>query len=104
LVIVIEADQQHLAAAIASADLDHEIAATLADADGCRGLVLLPGLFDCRTALAAVRADMARGTVHHDLGRIGAVAETVTVAALARRGGFQRERVLSRHTVRNSTT
>src|SRR5437763_1594804 len=70
LVIVVEAAPQHLAAAVAAADLDHAIAATLADAGCGRGLALPPGRFDGGADLAAVRADMARCAVHHDLGRV----------------------------------
>src|SRR5262249_37651620 len=74
----------------AAADLDHEVAAVPADADRCCGLAALPRLVYGGADLLAVRADMARGAIHHDLRSIGAGAETLTVAGLARGRGPER--------------
>ena len=56
---------------------------------------LLPfRLLDCRADIAPVRSDQTDGAVNHDLRRIGAITEAVTIAILSRGGGFKREGVL----------
>src|SRR5215471_6285744 len=91
LMVVIEADQQDPSVPLAAADIDRQRIAVLADADRGSGLASALGLFDRRADILAMRADMAGRTVDHDLRRVGAVAESVSVTVLAGGRRFQRE-------------